>query len=98
MTDASGQSWFSLFNDTAEALLGRTAEEMYQLKCAGSVAEEESVYNNAKFKQFIVKARVKQESVNDEMRVKASVMNLTPVNFVSESKLLIEAIRKYDAK
>jgi hypothetical protein len=38
---------------------------------------------------------VKQESVNDEMRVKSTVVKLDRVDFPSECKQLIDAINRY---
>jgi hypothetical protein len=40
--------------------------------------------------------RVKAEQVNDEQRVKNTVMNVRPVNLVQESRDLIAAIKAYN--
>ncbi len=40
--------------------------------------------------------RVKQEQVNDEMRVKCTVANLAALDFVAESRQMIDAINKYN--
>jgi len=68
MSDASGQGWFSLFNDTAELLLGVTAEECSNLKTNGNNGgmddsdgiggtggnnAYENVFSNALFKDYI---------------------------------------------
>lgn len=57
MSDCTGQAWFSLFNDTAEMLLGISADACYQLKSnvfdESAVAEYENVFSNALFKDFI---------------------------------------------
>jgi replication factor A1 len=44
----------------------------------------------------LLKARIKQESVNDEMRVKSTVLSVQPINYVQESRNLLEAISKYN--
>lgn len=95
MSDHSGQSWFSLFNDTAEQILGCTAEDLHQMKLNGDEAGYEAVFSKALFQTLIGKARIKQESVNDEMRVKSSIMKVDPINYSSECKQMIDAIDKY---
>lgn len=96
MTDQSGQSWFSMFNDTAQVLLGRTADELNEMKGSGDDAGYEAVFKSALFKTFICRARIKQEAVNDEMRVKSTVVTVQPINYVQESRNLLEAISKYN--
>lgn len=39
--------------------------------------------------------KVKAENVQDDMRVKKSIMRLEPLDYVAESKDLIQAISKY---
>ena len=94
MADSSGSSWFSFFNETAEKLLGATADSLYEHKLSGD-GEYERVFNNALFKTVVAKCRVKQEMVNDEPRVKSSVIKVDDVDYVSECKHMLEAIAKY---
>jgi hypothetical protein len=39
---------------------------------------------------------VKQESVNDEMKVKSSFMKIEEIDFIDECKQLLTAITRYD--
>jgi hypothetical protein len=55
MADQTGSSWFSLFNDTAEKLLGKTAEELYQFKMSGNELDYEKVFSDALFKTVVGK-------------------------------------------
>jgi len=95
MSDHTGQSWFSMFNESAEELLGATAEQLYEMKLNGDTVGYDEVFNRAQFKTFTAKARVKQESVNDELRVKCSIVRLDPIDYNSECKQMIDAINKY---
>ncbi len=108
MSDHTGQSWFSLFNESvciwsiviqltfqAEELLGVTAEQLHEMKLNGDTAGFEEVFSRAQFKTFTAKARVKQDMVNDELRLKCSVVRLDPIDYNSECKQMIEAINKY---
>ncbi len=95
MADNSGSSWFSFFNETAEKLLGATADSLYEHKMQAD-GEYERTFANALFKTVVVKCRVKQEMVNDEYRVKSSAMKVDDLDFVAESKQMINAINKYN--
>lgn len=107
MSDASGQTWFTVFNDQAEKLLGYPAEQLQQWRALASVPDHpdslqadanfEGVFADALFKQVLVKARVKMEASNrddgDRLKVSASVVQ--EINFVEESKAMLDAIMKY---
>lgn len=95
MADHSGQSWFSMFNDSAAELLGCTAEELYEIKMSGDTLRYEEIFTQAQFKTFTAKARIKQESVNDELRVKCSITRLDQIDYNNECKQMIDAINKY---
>ena len=60
LSDHTSDSGFTLFNDTAEQLLGHTADEMYEMKQNGDEAGYEAVFQAAIFTPVLVKARVKQ--------------------------------------
>ena len=45
---------------------------------------------------YYYQARIKQEAVNDEMRVKSTVVTLQAINYAQESRNLLEAISKYN--
>jgi replication factor A1 len=96
LADHSGNNWFSMFNESAEKLLGHTAEELYQFKTEGNEAAFDAVFSEALFKTFVCKIRVKQEQVNDELRVKCNVIAMNALDLVAESKQMIEAINKYN--
>lgn len=55
MADHSGQSWFSMFNDSGAQLLGYTAEELYEIKMSGDIARYEEIFAKAQFKTFTAK-------------------------------------------
>jgi predicted signal transduction protein with EAL and GGDEF domain len=96
ISDYTSDAGFTLFNDTAEQLLGHTADELFEMKQSGNEAGYESVFQNAMFMQVLVKARVKQELRDDEMKTKSTVMRLeAPINYGTECSRLLDAISKY---
>jgi len=94
--DCTGHSWVTAFNDVAVSLLdGQTADDIQILK---EVEKEkyEKIFREACWKQYIIKMRIKKESVGDEDRVKCTLMSAEPVDFVKESKALLSLIASYD--
>ena len=55
MADPSGSFWFTAFNDTAQTMLGKSAEELHEMKSAGDEAGYEAVFKQSLFKSYIVK-------------------------------------------
>uniref|UniRef100_A0A8I5ZL77 Replication protein A subunit n=1 Tax=Rattus norvegicus TaxID=10116 RepID=A0A8I5ZL77_RAT len=54
----------------------------------------EEVFQNANFRSFTFRIRVKLETYNDESRIKATVIDVKPVDYRDYSKRLIMNIRK----
>ena len=70
LADASGQQWFTAFNETvlntiitnctnensqAEAILGITADELFEMKRSGDENGFEAVFAKALFKTVIIR-------------------------------------------
>lgn len=95
MLDHTGSTFTTCFNDQGKVVMGgRTADEIGELRDT-NMALYESIFKEALFKQYVCRLRVKAENVQEELRVKASVVNLEPVNFVQEAKDLLQAIAQY---
>ena len=41
---------------------------------------------------------MQREPVNDQMRLKVSALALRPIEYAKECKVLLDAIKQYDAK
>ena len=95
MGDHTGSEWFSFFDDQAKQLLGKSADEMDTIKREQGDQVFRDVVNQALFKQFIVKAKVKYEDVQGESRRKCSVFQLDNIDYRTECAKMIEAINKY---
>ncbi|CAI5745512.1 unnamed protein product [Peronospora destructor] len=96
MLDHTGSTWTTCFNDQGKVVMnGRTADEIGELRDT-NLALFESTFKEALFKQYICRLRVKAENVQEELRVKAGVVNLEPLNFVQESKDLLQTIAQYN--
>ena len=94
VADDTCTTWASLFDEQAVQLLGVTADDLYR-DCFEQNQDEER-YNGTfdvnNFKEYIFTCKVKQEFVNDEARVKTSIHRMFPVDYVEESRKLLEQL------
>ncbi|XP_054907626.1 replication protein A 70 kDa DNA-binding subunit-like [Poeciliopsis prolifica] len=93
LADFGDNQWVTCFQETAEVLLGRKAEELGQLRETNE-AEFDEVFQKANFSTHIFKNRVKLETYNDECRVKVTVMEVLPVDHRAYSRRLLSNIQK----
>ena len=61
ISDHTGQTWVQTFNEQAETLLEKSADEMVAIKDSDH-KEFEAVFQRALFKSFMVKLRVKADT------------------------------------
>ncbi|XP_077995285.1 replication protein A 70 kDa DNA-binding subunit-like isoform X1 [Glandiceps talaboti] len=92
---ADGQ-WVTCFQGQAESLLGQKAEYIGNLKDTNE-AEFDALFQEANFKSYNFRMRIKQETYNDETRLKCSAMDVRPLDFKEHSKKLIMDIRSLAA-
>ncbi|KAF0687241.1 Aste57867_21003 [Aphanomyces stellatus] len=94
--DTSGSTWMSAFNDQGKIIMqGKTADELAELK-ETNMALYDGSFKAALFRPYVFRIRCKAEPINDEVRVKAQIVNIEPLNYVAESAELLEAIEKYN--
>lgn len=95
LEDGSGSTWASFFNDQAETLLGTTADEVYT--ASGGVESHPQVYEaafaQAAHSEWVFRCKVKQDIVNDEARVKTSVVSMFPLDYVQDAKDMLAALQ-----
>uniref|UniRef100_A0A8C4IHW7 Replication protein A subunit n=1 Tax=Dicentrarchus labrax TaxID=13489 RepID=A0A8C4IHW7_DICLA len=93
LADFGDNQWVTCFQETAEVLLGHSAETLGQLRDTDEAAFDE-VFQKANFTTHIFKNRAKLETYNDECRVKVTVMEVQPVDHREYSRRLLSNIRK----
>uniref|UniRef100_A0A8C9Y881 Replication protein A subunit n=1 Tax=Sander lucioperca TaxID=283035 RepID=A0A8C9Y881_SANLU len=85
--------WVTCFQETAEVLLGHSAETLGQLRDTDEAAFDE-VFQKTNYTTHIFRNKVKLETYNDESRVKVTVMEVQPVDHREYSRRLLSNIRK----
>ncbi|XP_034539763.1 replication protein A 70 kDa DNA-binding subunit-like isoform X2 [Notolabrus celidotus] len=93
LADFGDNQWVTCFQETAEVLLGHSAETLGQLRDTDEAAFDE-VFQRVNFTSHIFKNRVKLETYNDEARVKATVVEVQPIDHREYSRRLISNIHK----
>ncbi|XP_037329613.2 replication protein A 70 kDa DNA-binding subunit [Pungitius pungitius] len=97
VADYADNQWVTCFQESAEAILGQNAAYLGQLKDSNETAFDE-IFQQANFNTFVFRSRVKLETYNDESRIKATVMEVKPVDHKEYSLRLISNIRKLAAQ
>ncbi|KAI9099508.1 hypothetical protein DFS34DRAFT_617799 [Phlyctochytrium arcticum] len=94
VSDHSGQVWLQAFNETAEILLGKTADEMVQIKDANQ-DDYDALCAAANFKSYTFKIRAKAETYQDEQKVGLSVVDTKPIDYAAVAHEMEEMIEQY---
>ncbi|CAN9501139.1 unnamed protein product [Ophioblennius macclurei] len=92
LADSGDNQWVTCFQETAETLLGHTAEHLGMLRDTDEDAFDE-VFQKATFQSHVFKSKAKLESYNDEMRVKVTALEVHPVDHRDYSRRLLRQIR-----
>nr|XP_045239608.1 replication protein A 70 kDa DNA-binding subunit-like [Macaca fascicularis] len=93
IADFQENQWVTCFQESAEAILGQNAAYLGDLKDKNEQAFEE-VFQNANFRSFIFRVRVKVETYNEESRIKATVMDVKSVDYREYGRRLVLSIRR----
>lgn len=94
ISDDTSTSWVSLFDDQAKTLLdGLSADQLHEiLNGENGQSEYDGNFAKATFTDWIFTCKVKQETHQDETRVKTSIQSLHPVDYAKEGRSLLNSI------
>ncbi|XP_061787284.2 replication protein A 70 kDa DNA-binding subunit-like isoform X2 [Nerophis lumbriciformis] len=92
LADFEDNQWVTCFQETAEALLGVSADALGCLRDTDEDAFQE-VLRKVTHTTHVFKTRVKLETYNDESRVKVTVLEVLPLDHRQYSRRLLANIR-----
>ncbi|KAL7487194.1 hypothetical protein ACHAW6_012791 [Cyclotella cf. meneghiniana] len=97
VADDTATTWVSLYNEQAETLFeGVTADQLYQNFIE---TNDKDLYNSTFLKstytEWVMTCKVKQELVGDETRTKTSIVRMSPVDYVKESRNILTALAAF---
>lgn len=94
--DHTGMTWVTAFQEGGEDIMGMPAKDLFAVKFKEKDEEKfKEIISKVVFTKYMFKLKVKEETFNDEARVKSTVVKAEKiVNFASESKSLLDLIDK----
>ncbi|XP_055386595.1 replication protein A 70 kDa DNA-binding subunit-like [Condylostylus longicornis] len=90
--DWTSTRWVSCFNETAEKIVGKTAQEIGEY-LELNPEDVENVFSEAHFKYFSFKLRSKLETYGDTQRTKINVINVSPICYKEYNNYLIKNLQ-----
>lgn len=95
--DFTGSMWLSGFDEAGKVIMGKEASEITALKSAGDGDRLfDEAFMDATHRWFTFNVRGRLEVYNEEKRPKYSVMSVKRLDFVEESKHLLQIINSYN--
>jgi len=87
--DQTGSQWLSCFNDIGEKIMHHPASTLEQYK---GQPEWHSIFYDATHKQYRFIIKAKEEMYQEQWKLKCTVVQANPIDFATESTLLIQQI------
>lgn len=92
--DHTGQLWLSGFDDVGRLMLGKTAGEFIALKEEDSDVFLEAI-NARTGLDWVFRCRAKQDSYQNQIRVRYSAVSATSMNYAAEAQALTKLLEAY---
>ncbi|KAL6301589.1 replication factor-a protein [Sparassis latifolia] len=93
VADYTGQAWLQGFNDVGEAVFSMKADKLVEIKQRDD-AEFNTILQGATGSTFNFVCKAKQDTYNDQVRVRYSVQHITPLNYREEGNHLANLLRR----
>ncbi|KAL2167864.1 hypothetical protein VTG60DRAFT_693 [Thermothelomyces hinnuleus] len=93
ISDHTGNVWISCFDEQARLIMGKTADEMMELREQDQAAFE-AAFDAANCRKMSFRCRAKMETFAEQPRVRISVWNAAPLDYKSEAHRLAELIKE----
>mmetsp|Transcript_4209 Transcript_4209/g.8036 ORF Transcript_4209/g.8036 Transcript_4209/m.8036 type:complete len:641 (-) Transcript_4209:189-2111(-) len=92
ISDASGTTWVSFFDDQAEVLLGMSANDLQRIYSNDGEETYQACFAKAQFTDWVFTCKVKLEEHQGEEKIKTSVQSIHPMDYAKEGRSLLNAI------
>uniref|UniRef100_A0A914H1U3 Replication protein A subunit n=1 Tax=Globodera rostochiensis TaxID=31243 RepID=A0A914H1U3_GLORO len=95
LADFSGETWATIFEERAEALLGVKADQLAQWQ-REDPARFDSAFDIVRFREFLFRVGVRYEMYNDKSRLKWTVFNIQPVPLAKCKTFFEQSVQKME--
>ncbi|KIL69845.1 hypothetical protein M378DRAFT_68419 [Amanita muscaria Koide BX008] len=89
--DWSGQAWLQGFNDVGLAVFGMSANDLVEIKTSDE-ARFNAILHRANCQTYNFVCRAKQDSYNDQIRIRYGISRILTPDYKEETKALIESL------
>ncbi|OJA10202.1 hypothetical protein AZE42_05120 [Rhizopogon vesiculosus] len=97
VADWSAQAWLQGFNEAGLVVFGKTADEVHEIK-ENNEAEYNALMAQSTGVTFNFSCRAKQDTYNDQTRVRYGISKIIPLDYREEAKHLVELLKSSWAK
>ncbi|KAG6412308.1 hypothetical protein SASPL_124983 [Salvia splendens] len=94
ISDASGEAFISVFNDQADKMIGCTADELNEIKLHDGEASYQKKIKEATWVPHLFRISVTTNEYNNEKRQRITARAVSPIDYATESKYLVEDLTK----
>ncbi|KAL0342438.1 UNVERIFIED_CONTAM: Replication protein A DNA-binding subunit B [Sesamum calycinum] len=94
VSDASGEAYLSVFNEQAEKIIGCSADELNELKSQDGDSAYQAKLKEATWVPHLFRVSVTPHEYNNEKKQRITIRAISPIDYATESKYLIEEISK----
>ncbi|RAL64370.1 hypothetical protein DID88_001846 [Monilinia fructigena] len=95
VNDHTGQFWLTAFDDVGRLVVGKSADEMMELK-ENDQAAMEKAFDDANCKMMTFKCRAKTDTFQEQSRIRYQVIQASAVNYGADALKLAEMIKAYN--
>ncbi|KAH0832173.1 hypothetical protein J3R83DRAFT_13086 [Lanmaoa asiatica] len=93
VADWSGQVWLQGFNDAGLAVFGKTADEVMEIK-ERNEPEYNALMAQSAGKTFNFSCRAKQDTYNDQTRVRYGISKISQLDYYEEAKHIRDLLKE----
>ncbi|KAM5352484.1 hypothetical protein ACJ41O_005207 [Fusarium nematophilum] len=95
VADHTSHQWLSCFDDSGQKIMGRSADELMELKEADD-NKFMAAFEEANCKKLTFRCRAKMDNFGEAQRIRYQVMSVGLLDFKSEGDKLSELIKQYE--
>ncbi|KAK3501729.1 putative single-stranded DNA-binding protein 68k chain [Neurospora crassa] len=95
VNDHTGQLWLSCFDDTARVIMGKSADELMEIRETDETRLP-AEFEQANCRKLNFRCRAKMDTFGEQQRIRYQVMSVAPLDYKMEGNKLNELINSYN--
>ena len=95
--DATSATWLNAFHEQGVAILGVAAKDLLTATQAGDEASFNRVFEEAMFRPWLFRVKVKAEMQQEEMKARCNIVACQPIDIRQEALFMMQEIERMTA-